>query len=225
MALDVLITGANRGIGLEMARQMSQRGDRVVATARDPEAATDLGALNVRLERLDVTSTDQVRRLAAELEPDSLDVLVNNAGIGVRGGPLGELDFEKMLRFFDTNAVGAMRVAEALLPHLRRGSTRKIFNMTSLMGSIGDNSSGGSYAYRASKAGLNMLNRSLAIDLAEDGFTCAVLHPGWVQTDMGGSAAPTPVHESVGGLIRLIDELGQQDSGGFFDFAGQQLPW
>jgi NAD(P)-dependent dehydrogenase (short-subunit alcohol dehydrogenase family) len=225
MALDVLITGANRGIGLEIARQLSQRGDRVVATVRNPDAAADLRALDVRLETLDVTSADQVARLAAALDPGAFDVLVNNAGVGVRDRPLGELDFEKMSQFFDTNALGAMRVAEALLPHLRRGNTRKILNMTSLMGSISDNSTGGSYAYRASKAALNMLNRSLAIDLAGDGFTCVVLHPGWVQTDMGGSAAPTPVHESAAGLVRLIDELGQEDSGNFFNFAGQELPW
>ncbi len=225
MPLNVLITGANRGIGLEIARQMSQRGDQVVATARQPETAVELRALDVRLEALDVTSADQVAQLAAALEPDSLDVLINNAGVGVRGRPLGELEFDKMMRFFDTNALGALRVAEALLPLLRRGKARKILSITSLMGSISDNSSGGSYAYRASKAALNMLHRSLAIDLAGEDFTCAVLHPGWVQTDMGGSAAPTTINKSATGLVRLIDELGPDDSGGFFDFTGKELPW
>ena len=153
MALDVLITGANRGVGLEIARQMSQRGDRVVATARNPDAADELRSLDVRVEPLDVTNADQVGGLAAALEPGALDVLVNNAGVGVRGRPLGDLDFDKMLRFFDTNAVGAMRVTEALLPHLRRGKARKVMHLTSRMGSISDNTSGGSYAYRASKGG------------------------------------------------------------------------
>ncbi len=225
MALDVLITGANRGIGLQIARHMSQRGDRVVATARNPDAADELRSLDVRVEPLDVTNADQVAELAAALQPGAFDVLLNNAGVGVRGQPLGNLDFDKMLRFFDTNAVGAMRVTEALLPHLRRGKARKVMHLTSLMGSISDNTSGGSYAYRASKAALNMLNRSLSIDLAEEGFICAVLHPGWVQTNMGGAAAPTPVRESAAGLVHLIDGLGHDDNGGFFDFTGKELPW
>ena len=152
-------------------------------------------------------------------------MLLNNAGVGVRDRPLGDLDFDKMLRFFNTNAVGAMRVTEALLPHLRRGKARKVMHLTSRMGSISDNTSGGSYAYRASKAALNMLNRSLSIDLAEEGFICAVLHPGWVQTSMGGAAAPTPVRESTAGLVHLIDGLGRDDNGGFFDFTGKELPW
>ncbi len=152
-------------------------------------------------------------------------MLINNAGIGVRGGQLGTLDYDRLMDFFDTNALGALRLTEALLPHLRRGQTRKVMQITSLMGSVTDNTSGGSYGYRASKAALNMLNRSLSVDLAAEGFTCAVLHPGWVQTSMGGSAAPTPVRESVAGLVRLIDGLGPDSSGGFFDFTWQALPW
>ena len=225
MALDVLITGANRGIGLAITREMSQRGDRIVATARNPDAAKKLYSLDVRVEILDVTSAAQVAGLAATLGSSSVDVLINNAGIRGRCGPLGELDFDKVLRVFDTNAIGALRVTEALLPHLRRSNIRKVMHLTSLMGSISDNTSGSSYAYRASKTALNMFNRSLSVDLAEEGFTCAVLHPGWVQTDMGGLVAPIPVHESAVGLVRLIDTLGQNDSGGFFDFTGKELPW
>ncbi len=225
MALDVLITGANRGIGLELARQMSRRGDRVIATARNPAAADELRDLELRIEPLDVTSADQAAGLAAALEGSALDVLVNNAGIGVRGGNLGGLDFDKLMRFFDTNALGALRVTEALLPHLRRGQSRKVIQVTSLMGSITDNTSGGSYGYRASKAALNMLNRSLSVDLAVEGFTCAVLHPGWVQTNMGGLAAPTRVEDCVAGLLRVIDDLSPDATGSFFDFTGQALPW
>ena len=157
MALDVLITGANRGIGLELARQMSMRGDRVIATTRNPDAADKLRDLDVRVEGLDVTSADQTAGLVAALEHTALDVLINNAGIGVRGGQLGTLDYDRLMDFFDTNALGALRLTEALLPHLRRGQTRKVMQITSLMGSVTDNTSGGSYGYRASKAALNML--------------------------------------------------------------------
>jgi NAD(P)-dependent dehydrogenase (short-subunit alcohol dehydrogenase family) len=224
MPCRVLITGANRGIGLELARQLAARGDDVVATCRDPESATELRALDVTVARLDVTSAEDVARLI-ESTQGPLDVLINNAGVGVRGQPLGSLDYDRFARFFDTNAMGPVRVAEAFLPRLRSGERRVIASITSRMGSIADNTSGGSYEYRASKAALNMANRSMAVDLGPEGFVCMVLHPGWVQTEMGGSAAPTTTDESATGLIKLIDAADSEYNGGFYDYTGQLLPW
>ena len=225
MSLDVLITGANRGIGLELARQMQARGDHVIAACRNPAAAEELNALGVRVEELDVTDGRSVSRVAEVLHEVGLDVLINNAGVGVRSQPLGETDYEQFSRFVDVNTLGPLRVVEAMLPALRRGQRKLIANMTSRMGSIGDNTSGGSYAYRASKSALNMVTRTLALDLAGEGVTCVVLHPGWVQTSMGGQAAPTTVEDSVAGLLRVIDGAGSTESGEFFDFSGQHLPW
>jgi len=224
MKSDVLITGANRGIGLELATQLARRGDRVIATCRQPAAAEELAALDLRVEPLDVGDPASVAELAARID-GKVDVLINNAGIGVRGGALGELDYERFERFFAINTLGMLRVTEALLPQLRRGERRVIANMTSRMGSIADNTSGGAYEYRATKAGMNMVNRSLSVDLQPEGFICLVLHPGWVQTAMGGASAPLPVADSAAGLLRIIDAADAEYNGGFYDYSGQSLPW
>jgi NAD(P)-dependent dehydrogenase (short-subunit alcohol dehydrogenase family) len=225
MASEVLLTGANRGIGLEFARQLAARGDRVVATCRNPAAARELAALDVQVETLDVVEAASIERIAALYEDRNLDLLINNAGVGVGHRPLGKLDYEEMGIFYATNAVGPLRLIEALLPALRRGEYPTVVSLTSRVGSIQDNTSGGSYAYRASKAALNAITKSLAIDLAEEGFTCVVLHPGWVQTDMGGASAPLPTDQSVAGMLRVLEGLSQEDSGGFFDYTGESLPW
>lgn len=225
MLQEALVTGANRGIGLEYARQLKERGYRVTGTARDPDSADELRALDIEILPLDVTDPDSVDALAEATSGRPLDLLVNNAGIGVRGEPLGRLEYDKMVRYFDTNTLGPLRLAEAMLPRLRAGSRKVIANMTSRMGSIEDNGSGGSYAYRASKAALNMVNRSLAVDLRDDGIIAVVLHPGWVRTRMGGSSARIDPEESVGGLLDVIEGLGPEDSGEFFDYTGERLPW
>lgn len=225
MARDVLLTGANRGIGLEFARQLAARGDRVVATCRNPASASDLAALDVQVERLDVADGASVENIAALYADRRLDLLINNAGVGVGHRPLGELDYEEMEAFYRTNAMGPLRLTETLLPALRRGESRIVVSLTSRVGSIEDNTSGGSYAYRASKAALNAINKSLAIDLGDEGFTCVVLHPGWVQTDMGGGSAPLAKEQSVAGMLKVVDGLAQDDSGGFFDYTGESLPW
>lgn len=225
MARDVLLTGANRGIGLEFARQLAARGDRVLATCRDPEGAPELRALDVHVEQLDVADAGQIARVVALYEDRPLDLLLNNAGVGVRHRALGEIDFAEMEQFYRINTIAPLRLAEGLLPSLRRGSDRLIVSLTSRMGSIRDNTSGGSYAYRASKAALNMVTRSLARDLEDENFRCAVLHPGWVQTSMGGDAAPVTVEQSVSGMLRVIDSLDADGNGGFFDYTGEELPW
>jgi NAD(P)-dependent dehydrogenase (short-subunit alcohol dehydrogenase family) len=224
MASNILITGANRGIGLELARQLAARGDRVVATCRNPDSAEALRGLDLRVERLDVTDEESIAAVAASVS-HPIDVLLNNAGVGVRGAPLGEFDYGGFRRFYEVNTLGALRVTEAFLPQLRSSDRKVIVNMTSRMGSIADNTSGGSYEYRATKAALNMVTRSMSIDLAGDGFICMVLHPGWVRTDMGGASAPLSAADSAAGILRLIDGADHEFNGGFYDYSGQLLPW
>lgn len=152
-------------------------------------------------------------------------MLVNNAGIMGKMQSFEELDLAEVMRTFDVNALGAIRVTRALLPQLLLGKTRRIAHLTSGMGSIGDNGSGGAYGYRMSKAALNMMNKSLSVDYAARGFICVVLNPGWVQTDMGGSHAPTPVEESVQKMLARLDALTPADNGSFVDTKGGTYPW
>ncbi len=178
----------------------------------------------MRTATLDVTDAESVRRFALSLDGNGVDVLINNAGVGGRE-TLGEIDYNQMRHMFEVNAFGALRVTEALLPSMRAGKRKLVANITSKMGSIADNATGGAYAYRASKSALNMLTKSLAHDLQPEGFQCVVLHPGWVQTDMGGESAPLTVEESARGLLAVIDGLSPVDSGRFFDYSGAEIPW
>ena len=224
-----VVTGANRGIGLEYVRQLLARGERVIATAREPEKAVELRALETdRLEilPLDVTSRESVDAFAGALGGRAVDVLINNAGTASPWGQgLEEVDLDEMRRDFEVNALGPVRVTRALLPALRKSAHPVIAHTTSKMGSIADNTSGGSYGYRMSKAALNMFNKSLSQDPAVRGAICVVLHPGWVQTRMGGAQAPTPPEESVRGLLQVLDSLTPEHDGKFLDFRGREIPW
>ena len=222
----VLITGANRGLGLEFARQYSAAGWEVIGTARRPDAADDLKALaGVRIMQLDVTDPTSIATLAESLEGAAIDLLINNAGIFPRVSTLDEVDFNDVALTLAVNTIGPMRVTRALLPHLRGGKKRQIVSITSGLGSITDNSSGRFYGYRESKAALNMFNRSLAAELRDEGFTCIVMSPGWVQTDMGGpNARLTPV-QSISGMRAVIDKLTPAVSGTFWNYDGSQVPW
>lgn len=224
-ARTVLVTGANRGLGLELARQYAAAGWQVIGTARSPESATDLKALGVRVLQLDVTDEASVAALARELDETPLDLLINNAGVMDRNGSLGDADMADIARVIDVNALGPMRVTRALLPALRRGSGRQVVSITSGLGSIEGNTSGGFYGYRESKAALNMFTRSLAADLKPEGFTCIVISPGWVQTDMGGPSATLTPAESVRGMRAVFDRLTPADSGRFYNHDGTTLPW
>lgn len=229
----VVVTGANRGIGLELVRQLLARGEQVEATARAPESATELASLGspaLRIHRVEVTDPASIQQLAATLGDAPVDLVINNAGS--YGGPtqsLGqmaeELSLPDVATTFDINAMGPLRVSIALLPHVRRGSGKKLIHVTSGMGSIADNGSGGYYAYRMSKAALNMMSRSLAVDLRGEGILSCVINPGWVQTDMGGAHAPTPVDESVRAMLARIDEVTLKDSGEFLNWQGGTYPW
>jgi NAD(P)-dependent dehydrogenase (short-subunit alcohol dehydrogenase family) len=217
----VCITGANRGIGLELARQYQERGDQVVAGCRG--ASEGLAALGVEVvEGADVGDDAGVARLAEAIGGRSLDVLINNAGVLTKES-LQDLDLDRIRRQFEINSLGPLRVTAALRGSL--GSGAKVAIITSRMGSIEDNTSGGSYGYRMSKAAVNMAGRSLAHDLAPDGIALVILHPGFVRTDMTANQGLVDAPESAAGLIARIDELSLSSSGSFFHANGETLPW
>jgi NAD(P)-dependent dehydrogenase (short-subunit alcohol dehydrogenase family) len=217
----VLVTGGARGIGLELCRQLRARGDDVIATCRT--ASTQLRDLGVRLEEgIDVTDDAAPRLLAERLSGARIDVLVHNAGILTREG-LNDLDVGRIRRQFETNALAPLRITAALLPNLPRGG--KVGILTSLMGSIEDNSSGGMYGYRMSKAAVNIAGVSLARDLAPRGIAVALFHPGFVRTEMTGGRGNVDPPEAVRGLLARLGELTLENSGGFWHAAGKRLPW
>ncbi|NUP05704.1 MAG: SDR family oxidoreductase [Polyangiaceae bacterium] len=224
-----VITGANRGIGLELVRQLADRGDAVEALARATSPAlSELVARapdRVRAITCDITTDASVRAAVAAIGSVAVDVVVNNAGVMGKMQSLHDLDLEDVVRTFDVNALGAIRVTRALLPLLLRADTRRVVSITSGMGSIEDNTHGGAYGYRMSKAALNMANRSMSVDLAHQRVTCVVMNPGWVQTEMGGEGAPTPVAESASRMIGIIDELTLAQSGTFLDYRGGTIKY
>jgi NAD(P)-dependent dehydrogenase (short-subunit alcohol dehydrogenase family) len=220
-----LVTGANRGIGLELARQLSHRGDRVIATARDPERAGALARLKVVVEPLDVADGASVAALARRLSGEAIDVVIHNAAVGTAGPALDRLAVEDVERHLQVNALGPLRVTQALLPNLRAGKRKLIVGITSGLGSISGNTSGGWTAYRISKAALNQLVRSMAADLASEGFICIAISPGWVRTDMGGAGATLTPRQSVAGMLAVLDRLEHSDTSRFFDERGGEVEW
>lgn len=225
----IVLTGSNRGIGLEITTRLTKRGDRVHATARSLDDARALRALaaehaNLTLHKLDVSSDASVSAFAKGLGDVAIDVLVNNAGVSSSWAGLSELTSEEMLRVFDVNTAGPMRVTKALLSNLKRAQG-VVFHVSSQMGSIGDNTSGGAYAYRASKAALNMASVCLAHELRGDRVASIAIHPGWVQTDMGGPNAPMLPVDCAKHIVKLIDEKGFGESGKFLKYDGTELPW
>lgn len=217
----VLVTGANRGIGLALCRRFAGRGDQVIAVCR--KSAPELDRLGVRVEAgVDVRKDHDVAALAERLAGVKLDVLVLNAGI-LRHEALEDLDLPSVREQFEVNALGPLRVTAALLPNLGPGA--KIALMTSRMGSIGDNGSGGYYGYRMSKAALNAAGVSLARDLAPRHIAVAILHPGYVRTDMTGGSGGVEPDDAARMLIARIDALTPETSGTFWHADGQTLPW
>ncbi|TVQ90613.1 MAG: SDR family oxidoreductase [Deltaproteobacteria bacterium] len=215
-----LITGANRGIGLELARQLQARGERVIATRRSPAPALD--ALGVQQESLEITDSSSVNALAHSLGDTPIDTLILNAGVLRRSG-LDDLDLPAMRLQFEVNALGPLRVVAALRSLLQSGS--KIAIITSRMGSIEDNTSGGAYGYRMSKAAVNAAGKSLALDLRGQGVSVVLLHPGYVRTDMTGGRGNWDADEAAAALIARIDELSPEQSGRFLHANGEPLPW
>jgi NAD(P)-dependent dehydrogenase (short-subunit alcohol dehydrogenase family) len=228
----VLITGASRGLGLELARQYGAESWQVLACARNPEAAVQLDALakesagHIQALRLDVTDFGAIDALAGKLEGSAIDVLINCAGSMSRRSAFGASDFAEWEQMFRINAFAPMRMAEAFAAHIARSSQKKLISISSLMASIADNTMGGYYAYRASKAALNAIMGSLALDLGRRyGIIAAPLHPGWVRTDMGGPRATLDVETSVAGLRRVIAGLTPEQAGRFWSYDGGELRW
>jgi NAD(P)-dependent dehydrogenase (short-subunit alcohol dehydrogenase family) len=228
-----LVTGANRGIGLEFCRQYAADGWRVLACSRYPEKSDALNKLAaqypelIKIHALDVADHVQIERLAQVLADESIDLLINNAGIypdSDKSG-FGHTDYAEWVQAFRTNTMAPLKMAETFATQITRSQQKTIVTITSQMGSIADNSGGGSYLYRSSKAALNMVVKSLAIDLKPLGITAVVFHPGWVKTDMGGANALITAEQSVSGMRKVIDRLAIADSGKFFGYDGQVISW
>lgn len=222
--LTVLVTGANRGIGLEFVRQLRAKGHTVLGTARDPDDAPELRKAASETLPLDQTNAKSVAALARKLEGRPIDLLINNGAMGGGNGALDDLDLEELEDFFSTNAVGPMRVLKAMLPNLRKGSGKTVVNISTVMSSIATTGAG-YYGYRSSKAALNMLARLAAKDLESDKVMVVNLHPGWVQTRMGGENAAITPARSVEGMLKVIENLTPSMRGGLYDYQGEKIPW
>lgn len=216
----ILITGCNRGIGLQLATQLHARGDSVIGVCRS--ANDKLNALGIRLiSGIDVGDGESVTRLRDELDGTPIDVLINNAGI-LRTDEFGSIDYDDMLTQYNVNTLGPLRVTEALQANLREGS--KVAIVSSRVGSIADNGSGNYYGYRASKTAVNQIGTNLMHEFKPKGISVAILHPGLVATEMTGGQGITP-EESAAGLIKRIDDLTIESTGGFWHAEGYTLPW
>jgi NAD(P)-dependent dehydrogenase (short-subunit alcohol dehydrogenase family) len=228
----ILITGSNRGIGLEMVRQYLRRDDTCIfATCRRPDEADELRKIandRVTILELDVAHLDDIQRVATQVhsQVNGLDILINNAAINPKGiQSFDAINAETMMTVFQVNAVAPLMLVKALVDLLRNGNNPRIVNISSQVGSMEWKSSGGSYAYSTSKAALNMITRSLAGDLGRQGIKVITLHPGWVQTDMGGHGAPLTTEESAQGVLHVVDHLTATDNGKFFKWNGQIHAW
>ena len=229
----VLVTGANRGLGLEFVRQLFARGDRVIAGCRQPKRATTLemlarehlGQLHLRpLDMADPVSVAAFAREAARLF-DGLDLLINNAGMNVRGERFGSVAADALDASLRTNASGPFLLAQALAPSLLKGANPVVANISSQLGSIANTDAFHTPSYAISKAALNMATVLLANALRPEGVRVVALHPGWVRTDMGGAGAPLTAAESVGWMLLTMDAIRPEHSGGFLDYRGEPLPW
>ncbi len=229
----ILITGSNRGLGLEWATQYALAGWRVYATCRHPEQAEALQRLanknlNLTVHRLDVTREDELAALAGELEGEPIDILVNNAGVYFEkfmDEELRTIDYRQWEETFRVNSLGPMRVSAALTEHVARSERRLVVAITSHMGSIAEIGSPGSYAYRSSKAALNAAMKGLSLALQPRRIGVLLLHPGWVQTRMGGPGATLTTNTSVSGMRKLVEDFRLTDTGHFYRFDGSTIPW
>ena len=225
----VLITGANRGLGLEFTKQYAADGWNVLACCRHPQSALALQALtqahsNIKIHTLDVADFAQIDTLAIQLIDETIDVLINNAGVYPTSS-FGDTNYDEWANGFKINSMAPLKMAEAFVQHITRGQLKKIATLTSKMGSIDDNTSGESYSYRSSKTAVNMVMKSLSIDLKPYGISVITLHPGWVQTDMGGPNGLINAQTSVTGLRIQIENLDLNNTGKFIAYDGKQIGW
>jgi NAD(P)-dependent dehydrogenase (short-subunit alcohol dehydrogenase family) len=230
--MNVLITGASRGIGLEMVKYGVEQNWRIFACCRHPQQADSLlavarlanGRVSVHVADMDELAT--VQALAYELRNEAIDILVNNAGVyGSDKNRFGNVDVTSWLNTFQVNSIAPLKLAEALIEQVRMGDKKIIACISSKMGSMADNGYGNSYIYRSSKAALNAVVKSMSIDLKDEGIKCVALHPGWVKTDMGGPNAEITTRECVTSLFNIILSLQPEDSGRFIDIDGTDIPW
>lgn len=230
----ILITGSNRGLGLELVHQLAQRGDHIIATCRRPTEAHQLQQLaaahpsQITILPLDTANPDSIAQAgeAIRKKNDRLDLLINNAGINPPGvQALDQVTPELLLETLTTNAIGPLMIVKECLPLLRAGKQPRVMNVSTQIGSFWYKKFGGTYAYSSSKAALNMITRSMAADLKRHGIITITLHPGWVQTDMGGRGAPLSPEESARSLVALADSLKMSDNGKFFKWTGEIHPW
>ncbi|KAG2177982.1 hypothetical protein INT43_003235, partial [Umbelopsis isabellina] len=227
------ITGASRGLGLEFVSQLQRAGHTVIATARKPEASEGLQKLvdnkqiySFALDTLDDKSIDAVIKKVEQIAPDGVDVLINNAGISAPSGSTTlKAAASDYVKVFETNVVGTSNITQKLLPLLQKKKERKIFNISSILGSIEHTYAGANAPYGVSKAAENMFTKTLAEDLKGDNFTVLAIHPGWVQTDMGGASAPLVAKDSIAGMLSVFDKASPQSTGKFLDYQGKELPW
>jgi len=228
-----VVTGAARGLGLEMCRQLLAEGKTVIACPRkagEPDLETLAGKSGGRLQivPMDVGDERSIREAAGRIaaKVDRVDILINNAGVYPKIGTVSSgIDSDEMIRAFRVNTLGPLHVVTALLPLLRKGKDRKLAQITSKMGSIDDNTSGGSYAYRTSKAALNMVVKNLAHEFGPEGFIALTIHPGWVQTRMGTDAAPIEIGPGVADILKSIDQATASDNGAFIGPGQERVPW
>ena len=223
----VLLTGAARGLGLDFTRQYAARGWKIHACVRKPDALKAIKG-DIHPHKLEVTDYKAVKGLSKELSGEAIDVLICNAGVGGGredvGQDLGAFDPDAMRRIFEINTLAPLMMAEAFVEQVARSQQKKLIAITSILGSLANNN-GGRYAYRASKTALNMEWNCLAQDLGKRGIICVALHPGWVQTDMGGPTATLTIEQSVPGMVKVIDGLKPSDNGRFLQYDGTELPW
>jgi NAD(P)-dependent dehydrogenase (short-subunit alcohol dehydrogenase family) len=220
----VLVTGCDTGLGVEFARQYAADGHRVIATCLDPARAAETSAIrgNIEVVKLDVTDHTAIEALAQRMAGEPLDILLNNAGIGNPHPPFGKTDYVLWRRMLETNLIGPMKMAESFVEHVARSELKMMAFVSSRMGSIALNNSGASYGYRSSKSGLNMIVKTLAVDLASRRICVIALHPGWAATEPGGRV---PVAESVAGMRGVIRRAGPHHTGSYVTYHDQPLPW
>jgi len=228
-----LITGANRGIGLEFSRQLAEDGWCVLACSRDLEKSDALNKLaaeypeRITLYALDVTNHGQIEKLSQTLANKPIDLLINNAGVfpDINDRSFGQTDYDSWAHAFLVNTMAPLKIAEEFIDQVTQSSRKTIVTITSKMGSVADNGRGGSYIYRSSKSAVNMVMKSIAIDLEANDIISVLLHPGWVRTDMGGPSGLISVKQSVSGMLSVIREVTSADSGKFIAYDGQIIPW
>ena len=228
---NILITGANRGLGLGFAKKCLKKNVHVLATVRDIKGSKELLALKERFpDNLEIFELDLLKKkagyiLANFLGDRPIDILINNAGVGSTNQHFEAVSPKPWLEVLKVNLIAPLMVTQSIIDNVKKGVDKKIYFLSSQLGSIADNNSGGMYIYRSSKTGLNQVIKSLSVDLKPQGITVVALHPGWVKTDMGGPNAPVSIDESIDGMMQVIYETDISDTGRFLNHKGKELPW